>query len=263
MDNKQININIYIIKILKMNQGNEIRITIPDSWQDITISQFQEYIDYVKNSDESKPLKKLIQILSILTDTDEAVLYKLDYDSIYQIKDSMSFIEEEPTVQFKNIVDVNGVKYGFQKDMHKLSLGEWIDIEHYVTQRDIIENLHYIAAIFYRKITKEGDEYFDYEIEDYGNVRLEGQAKFFKHNMKLVDMYGTVVFFYHIVNEFLNSMTYSSITPTQEMMMEKVEMLIERIKDSKLKKIMMQKIEKNPLKNGVGNFLSTLLLEEI
>jgi hypothetical protein len=53
-------------------------------------------------------------------------------------------MENEPTLKFKNIIEVDGVRYGFQKDLHQLTLGEWIDVEHYVTNGSIINNLHYL-----------------------------------------------------------------------------------------------------------------------
>ena len=239
----------------------ELKITIPTSWEDITIAQFQEYISFVKNCSESmSPLRKLISILSILTDTDEDILYKLDLDIIHEINENMVFLDEEPTIQFKNIIEIKGKKYGFQKDFHKLTLGEWIDIEHYITTGDLIENLHYLAAIFYRKLTSEGDEYFSYEIEDYKNVKLEGQATMFKYEMNIVDMYGTVSFFLHIVNELCNSMNFFSTEMTME---EKMKMMIERVKDSKVKKKLKLLLQKNQGKNSTGNFSSTEFVQEI
>ena len=243
-----------------MIQDTEIKITIPESWEDIKISQFQEYIDYIKNTTEKSDIKRLITVLSILTDTDESVLYKLNYDAIHEIKNNMVFLDEEPTIQFKNIIEIKGVKYGFQKDLHKLTLGEWIDIEHYVTQGDLVGNLHYLAAIFYRKVTREGDDYFDYEIDEYKNVRLEGQATMFKHEMNIMDMYGIVSFFLHIVDELCHSMGFFSTTMT---MKEKMEMMAKRVKDSEVKKKLMQLLQKNQDKNGHGNFCYSNFLTDI
>lgn len=238
----------------------EIKITVPTSWEEITIAQFQEYIEYTKNSEEKRPLTRLIQMLSILTDTDEEILFKLNYEVIDEIKSNMVFLEDEPNAIFKNIIEIQGKKYGFQKDLHKLTLGEWIDIEHYVTNGDVIQNLHYIAAIFYRKLISEGDENFDYEIDSYNNVKLENQAKFFKYNMKIADMYGTVVFFYHIVSELCSNTTSCSTEMTQEMMMKN---LISRIKNSEAKKKLMQWHENAQSENGIGNSYYSNLLKDV
>jgi len=250
----------FYIYLKEQKMTEEIKITIPTSWEEITIAQFQEYNEYIKNSEEKRPLTRLIQMLSILTDTDEEILFKLNYEVIDEIKNNMVFLEDEPNAIFKNIIEIQGKKYGFQKDLHALTLGEWIDIEHYVTNGDVIQNLHYIAAIFYRKLISEGDENFDYEIDSYNNVKLENQAKFFKYNMKIADMYGTVVFFYHIVTELWDNITSCSTEMTQEQTMMKI---ISRVKDSEAKKKLMQWHENNQSENGIGNFYYSNLLKGV
>jgi hypothetical protein len=233
----------------------EIKLILPDSWETITLSQFQEYHQYLRNNEDEITIKKIITLLSILTDTDEDIFYKMSMDTIYEIQDNIEFMSEEPKPEnFKNIIEIDGIKYGFQKDLHKLSLGEWIDLEHYVTNGDIIDNLHYIVAILYRKLISEGDEYFDYEIEEYKDVKLEGRAKLFKYNASISDVYSVSVFFWILGNEFLNSMNYFSTEMTME---EKIIKMISRIKDIKLRKKLMLQIEKSQLKNSTGNSYST------
>ena len=181
-------------------------------------------------------------------------------DSLYTIQKNIKFMEEEPTIKFKNIIEVDGVKYGFQKDLHNLTLGEWIDIEHYITNGNMIDNLHYLVAIFYRKVIKEGDEYFDYEIEPYNDIKLEGRAKLFQHNANVMDVYGISVFFYHIVSELMNSIHYFSTEMTKE---EKIKMMIKRLKNTEVRKKLTQLLEKNLLENGTGNFSYTDFQVEI
>jgi hypothetical protein len=238
----------------------EIKLTIPDSWEDIRLGQYQEYVQYVEDNKDERPYKLIINLLSILTDTDSAIFYKMPMDSLYTIQKNIKFMEEEPTIKFKNIIEVDGVKYGFQKDLHNLTLGEWIDIEHYITNGNMIDNLHYLVAIFYRKVIKEGDEYFDYEIEPYNDIKLEGRAKLFQHNANVMDVYGISVFFYHIVSELMNSIHYFSTEMTKE---EKIKMMIKRLKNTEVRKKLTQLLEKNLLENGTGNFSYTDFQVEI
>jgi hypothetical protein len=246
----------------------QISITIPESWAEIKLANYQEYIEYVKNQDDNKPFyKKLVEIISILTDTDEEILYKLPYESLFEIQNNMKFLEDEPTALFKNIIEVKGKKYGFQKNLHQLSLGEWIDLEHYASQ-DIIQNLHYIAAILYRKVVSEGDEYFDYEIEDYKNVKIQGQAEMFKYELNVVDIYGIAVFFYLFINESLTNTLFclnqEKMAVMTEQEMEQVLMnTIELLRDSEAKKRLKQLIEKSRSENGDGSISYTKLLTDI
>lgn len=237
-----------------------LTLQIPDSWEDITLIQYQEYTQYLQDNKDERQYKLVLNLLSILTDTDIEVFYKLPMSALYEIQSNIKFMQEELTPRFKNIIEVNGVKYGFQKDMHKLTLGEWIDMEHYILNSDVISNLHYITAILYRKIVKEGDEYFDYEIEPYTDVQLEGRANLFKYNAKITDIYGISVFFYHIASELWNNIISYSPTMTME---EKVMMIIQRTQDIEVKKKLMQLHEKSLLKSSTGNSYSINLVEEI
>jgi len=237
-----------------------LTLKIPTSWDDIKLAQYQEYIQYLQDNENERQYKLVLNLLSILTDTDIEVFYKLNMDTIYEIQTNIKFMEEEPTARFKNIIEIDGVRYGFQKDMHKLTLGEWIDIEHYIVNGDIISNLHYIVAIFYRKIVKEGDEYFDYEIEPYTDIQLEGRAKLFKHNTNIQDIYGISVFFYLIVSELWNNITSSSTEMTME---EKITMIIERTKNPEVRKKLKLLHEKSLSKSLTGNSYYIDLVEEI
>jgi hypothetical protein len=233
----------------------QIKIIIPDSWKDITIGQFQEYIEVLETTKEIRPYKRIIQLLSVLTDTDEALFYKLPMDTIYEIQEKVGFMNTEPKGVFKNIIEVNGKEYGFQKNMNELTLGEWIDLEHYISD-GVIKNLHYISAILYRPLLSKGDEYFDYEIKPYSDINLEGTAKLFKYNVSVDDIYGISVFFYTIANELLSPMICYSTTTEMEVR-EKLTMIMNRVKNEEQRKKLKELLMNNDLKNGIGNYLST------
>jgi hypothetical protein len=237
-----------------------LTLQIPSSWKDIKLGQYQEYIQYIQQNPNDKPYKMILNLLSILTDTDIEMFCRMPMNTIHELHQNIKFMEEEPTARFKNIIEIDGVRYGFQKDMHKLTLGEWIDIEHYIVNSDIIDNLHYITAILYRKVVKEGDEYFDYEIEPYTDIQLEGRAKLFKYNANIEDIYGIALFFYLIVSELWNNIISYSPTMTME---EKVMMIMERTQDIEAKKKLKELHEKSLSKSLTGNSYSTNLVEEI
>ena len=111
----------------------QITIKIPDGWHEVSIAQYQEFLDTLQIQEDIQPYKKIIKLLAILTDTDEVDFMKLPMDTIYEIDDKVGFMNNEPTQQFKNIITINGREYGFQKNLNELTLGEWIDLEHYIT----------------------------------------------------------------------------------------------------------------------------------
>ena len=238
----------------------QITIKIPDGWHEVSIAQYQEFLDTLQIQEDIQPYKKIIKLLAILTDTDEVDFMKLPMDTIYEIDDKVGFMNDEPTQQFKNIITINGREYGFQKNLNELTLGEWIDLEHYITN-DVMTNLHYIAAILYRPITKKGDDYFEYEIAPYTSINLEGNAKLFRYNASIEDIYGISVFFYTIANELLRPMIYflRKMNPTEKETRMMLKKMRDRIKDAEQKKKLTRLLESNDLKSGIGSYLSTIL----
>ena len=51
-------------------------------------------MDVLKTTDERLPMKRMISLLSVLTDTDEAVYYKMSMDVIHEITESVGFMNE-------------------------------------------------------------------------------------------------------------------------------------------------------------------------
>lgn len=233
----------------------QLTIKIPQSWAEITLGQYQEFYEMLKTPTETRPHKKIISLLSILTDVDEAYFYMMPMDTIHDINLSVDFMNDEPKGDFRNIINVNGREYGFNKDMHQLTLGEWIDLEHYITN-GVIENLHYICAILYRPIVDKGDEYFDYTIKPYTEINLEGAAKLMKHKANIDDIYGIAGFFLTIANELLEPMICYSPEITEMEMKTRLDKMINRIKDAGQKKKLIELRESKDIESGIGNYLS-------
>lgn len=127
-----------------------------------------------------------------------------------------------------------------------------------------MDNLHYIAAILYRPIIDKGDDYFDYTIKPYTDINLEGNAKLFRYNVSIEEIYGISVFFYTIASELMKPILTYLLSPNPtEMEARKLMMdLRDRIKNEEQKKKLTQLIENNDLKSGIGNYLSTIFVKE-
>lgn len=238
-----------------MNQ-DEVIIRIPENWGDINIGQFQELMNLVEDTSIDNPTKKMVKQISILADIDEVIIYDLPATSIKTLNEELSTFQVQPTQLFKNIIEVEGVKYGFQKDMNLLTLGEWIDLESFVTNSPI-DNLHNITALLYRPIIEQGDEFFSYKIKAYKDINLQDTASLFRAKVSVQDIYGIVVFFLSIVQTLLKDMTSSSPSTTKQI--QKATNQLKRIieKEIRLKKKQTLSKKKKVSKNGSGNILST------
>jgi hypothetical protein len=239
----------------------ELILRIPENWSDINIGQFQEFMAVSNDTTIETPTKKMVKQVSILTDEDESLIYDLPATSLTQINNELKGFQLEPSSVFKNIIEVGGKRYGFQKDLNQLTLGEWIDLEAFVTTSPI-DNLHKITALLYRPIIEEGDEFFSYKIKPYKDINLNETANLFQAKVSVQDVYGIVVFFFSFVQILLNDMSSSSQLTNKEIM--KQTKILKKIinQKGKPKKKPTPNKKKKTSKNGSGNTSSGKLPKE-
>jgi hypothetical protein len=95
----------------------------------------------------------------------------------------------------------NTTEFGFMPNMDEMSLGEYIDLEKYISNWD---TMHKAMAILYRPIVAGKKEF--YEIEKY-----EGSDKYsdLMKDSPITVSLGAMVFFYHLGKELLTIITRS------------------------------------------------------
>lgn len=139
---------------------------LPKSWNEVTVAQ---YIEIKELENEFEGFELLVEKLALLLDTSsDDELLDISVDEVISIFGKISWINKEPTEKFiKNIGDYS------VKDLDKLNLGEFIDIEHFIQK---FSNLHKVCAILYKQ-TKT-DEWGNIIEEPY-LYDIETRAKFF------------------------------------------------------------------------------------
>lgn len=178
------------------------KIQVPDSWDDVTIDQFQE-ISGLTTEDTDRT----IDVISILIDEDPEIVRMFDLNTFSQLIGLLGWTNSMPNdAVYKTILSVEGEEYGMISKLTSLSIGEWIDLEHYV--KSPIENIHFIMSILYRPlITAFNDR--DRLIEEYDTDKMMRQASIFKSHVKITDVYGALVFFSIIEKEYIKIMQRS------------------------------------------------------
>ena len=155
-------------------------IKVPDSWNEVTISHFQEI-----NSIPLESKSRALEIISILINEDIEEIRKYDMQSLNRIVAALGWCDELPSDKdFDQTLTINGITYEMVK-MSSFSVGEWIDLEQYF--EDPINNLHNILGVFYR----------DNDLP-YDTATAEKRAALFKEQVNVGQVYGTVVFFCNI-----------------------------------------------------------------
>ena len=145
-----------------------------------------------------------IDVLSALTDSNISDFEELDIDELSELTSQIKWVQSEPSKRYKNKLD-NYVL----KPFSKLTLGEFIDLENYISDW---QNMHKAMAVLFRPIYHEKKEFYD--INEY-----EGSAKYSEVMLDMpVDVaIGAMVFFYRLGSKLpLLTMDYLQTTLKKE-----------------------------------------------
>ena len=223
-------------------------INVLDGWHEVTIGQYQE-IASLKMKNQTK---KMIEIISILTNEDPVDIQKMELKTLTLLVSHLNWINKLPDdANYKPIINIDGIDYGFISRLTDLSLGEWIDLEHYLT--DINMNMHKILSVLYRPLELAIND-SDRIIEEYNGDTVENRSILFKEKVLIGDVYGAFVFFSIIVNESMKTIQDCLMEDLIQTQMKNLEMKQLKIKNNVWNRIW--KIIKN-LKNGCGILMRT------
>jgi hypothetical protein len=115
---------------------------LPKSWSEIDVLQFKEIRELYTIPEV---FNREIEILAILADVSSEELEDLDIEEVTAMISQIKFVNSEPSKQYKHQLD----DYHF-KSLDKLTVGEYIDLEHYFS-KDYNQNIGHIASILYRQ----------------------------------------------------------------------------------------------------------------
>lgn len=205
---------------------NKIKLSIPDSWDEVTIEQFQEI-----NSLSSDNEERNLEIISILINEDPEVVRKFSNITYNKILSLLQWSNANPNdAVYKTILSVQGVEYGCLSRFNELSIGEMWDLDEYIND-GAIKNLHLIMSILYRPLVVAFNDR-DRLIDEYDSSKLPIQAEIFRSNVMISDVYGVLFFFSLIKNQYFKVMRES-----QEQEMRVIAKNLEMMKNQKKKEL--------------------------
>lgn len=210
----------------------EVQITIPDY---LTIDS---YMDIVNFETESQ-LEKIVNTVSALTKIEKRELRGWSPKDLVRVSDKYEHLLDAQNTFFP-LIEWDGELYGFAS-IKKATLGEYIDLEEY--SKDINSNLHKIAAMLYRPVTKnrftdlkytirqgikmvrnkvDGNVFDWYEVEKYdSDKRLDREQKM--RDFPINILLGAISFFLSTGNLYLNHIAYSQ-KKDKKSMTKKIQM---------------------------------------
>ena len=168
-----------------------MKIIIPTSLKDITLSQYQNYqkeIDTsVNRADQMEFLNiKKIQIFCGLT---QAEVYNIQLGEVYDIAERIELILQEQPKLVESF-ELNKIKFGWVTELDKLSYGEFLDLNGNISDWDTMQAA---MAVLYRPIIKEQSGGL-YLVEKYKGDKYHKDLL----NMPMDAVIGSMVFFWNL-----------------------------------------------------------------
>jgi len=183
----------------------KLKIEIPQSLNDITLGQYQEYLKVLEANKEDDNAGDFLNLkaLSIFCGIDLKESYKIPVKHFYFALEHLEkcFKEDTPLVKEFVFKDINGVEQpmGFIPKLDDMTIGEYVDLDKYITDW---QQMHKAMAVLYRPIRVKHKE--SYVIDEYNGTEAYGDA------MKETPVgiaIGALIFFYRLGIDLSRAMT--------------------------------------------------------
>lgn len=168
-------------------------INVPTELNEITLKQYQKFLKVQDSKQNNTFLQtKMIEIFCNVKMQDALNIKLSDADRISSLISKM--FEQKPDL-VKSFW-LNNVEYGFVPDLDEITLGEYIDLDTYMSEW---ENIQIAMNVLYRPIKQKlGEKYL---IEEY-----DPDTKDKLINMPMDAVFGSIIFFYRLGIELSKTM---------------------------------------------------------
>jgi hypothetical protein len=170
-----------------------LSITIPTSLNEITLEQYQKYLSIAKDNQDSMFLNhKMIEIFCGVSLLEVSLMKMKDInDILLRLEETFKQGTDKLIRTFKH----NGVEYGFIPNLDEITLGEYTDLDTYISDWD---NMHRAMAVLYRPIKNKLSN--NYTIVEYNGSQERCELM---KTMPLDVALSSTVFFFNLLAELL------------------------------------------------------------
>jgi hypothetical protein len=206
----------------------------------LTLHQYSK----MSGLDDVNKVQKMITIISALTGYEEKEVETWSLDSLQKVFEAYSSLADTKN-EFHSLIEWNGTLYGYS-DIKSMTLGCYVDLEN--LSKDLDKNLHKIAALLYRPVTKHRfgslkftikqqlkmvknnvENVFDwYELEPYDVAKRKQREEEFKSFPAHI-LLGALGFFLSTASLYLNSTAYSQEVITEKTMINQHDKVLESL----------------------------------
>ena len=209
----------------------EVEISLPKSINDIKLGDYQRYMKvYEANKDVDDANFLELKLLEAFCEIDLLTANQMPFETFDFALQHMSevFKQKTPLTRRFKMKGTDGVvvDFGFIPNLSKMSLGEYVDLDTYISD---MENMHKAMAVLYRPVHKSWDGKEHYRVMEY-----QGTEKFAEvmKEMPLGIALGAMVFFYRLGMKLSkHMMDYSLQLLEKEELSEEQKLLLQRDMD--------------------------------
>jgi hypothetical protein len=163
--------------------------SVPESWSEVTVSQFMEIVKIQESMEELNILQKTIRMVVILTGIPEEYVEMIPIEQFYKIRDILEYTNEEVDTKACESITLDGETYFIKNEFNQLTMGETITIETLMDgSKNVIEVFDKLLCVFLRKKKENG------KLEAFKSTFIEERAEIFG-KAPISDMYSVLVFF--------------------------------------------------------------------
>lgn len=166
-----------------------MKVTVPSSLADITLSQYLRYLQAIKDSEKQNNENFLeIKMLEIFCNLTHIDVLNIEYSYVSSISEKISLIlQEEPGLVQK--FKVGDITFGWIPKLDDMTYGEFLDLNENISEWD---SMVVAMGVLYRPITKEQSG--KYLIEEYKGDTYHDALK----EMPMNAVIGSMVFFWNL-----------------------------------------------------------------
>ena len=181
-----------------------IQVEALTDWKDVTLRKYLEMtkeIDSYKDDEEAMTTLMLHHLAGIPYD----VIPNISAESYNLLKNKLSKFMTPEETELQRFITIDGVEYGFEPNLSKMTYGAYADISKYDTLT-IDKNWAKIMSILYRPVVKK-DKLDLYQIKQYdGNIEEDKWL-----NITMDIHFGCLFFFINLQMDLLKD-TLKSLT---------------------------------------------------
>ena len=178
-----------------------ITLEIPTSWKDISLKQYltlQNDLEAYSDDEEAQTALTLHHLCGL----DIEYVRRLSAESYNVVKSKLNQFQSPEGIELTQFITIDGVEYGFEPNLSKMSYGAYADITQYDTIQ-IDKNWGKIMSILYRAVEKK--KYGKYAIVPYDGKIDDG--KWLDVDMEV--HWGALFFFVHLQMDLLKGILNS------------------------------------------------------